>query len=57
MKKDDPASLAMKGAYVATLKDIDEERKAKAREWLEEASKKGIEGELYRVLDDRYGLP
>ncbi len=57
MKKDDPASLAMKGAYVATLKDIDEERKAKAREWLEEASKKGIDGELYRVLDDRYGLP
>ncbi len=54
MKKDDPASLAMKGAYVAALKDIDEERKVKAREWLEEASKKGIEGELHKVLDDRY---
>jgi len=57
MKKDDPASLAMKGAYVASLKDIDEERQAKAREWLEEASKKGLEGELHKVLDDRYDLP
>lgn len=54
MKKDDAASLAMKGAYVAALKDLDEERKAKAREWLQEASRRGIQGELHKVLDDRY---
>lgn len=56
LNKDDPATLAMKGAYVASLKDLDEERKAKAREWLEEASKKGIAGELHKVLDDTYDL-
>jgi hypothetical protein len=54
LKKDDPLSLAMKGAYVAALKDVDEERKARARQWLEEASKKGVEGELHKVLDDTY---
>jgi hypothetical protein len=56
LNKDDPASLAMKGAYLASLKDINEEAKGKARQWLEEASKKGIEGELYKVLDDTYDL-
>lgn len=56
LKKDDPASLAMKGAFVASRKDASEEHKAKARQWLEEASKKGIEGELHKVLDDTYEL-
>jgi hypothetical protein len=56
LNKDDPVSLAMKGAYLATLKDLDEERKATARQWLEEASKKGVEGELHKVLDDTYDL-
>jgi hypothetical protein len=44
----------VKGAYIASLKDAEEEHKAKARQWLEEASRKGIEGELYKVLDDTY---
>ena len=56
LNEDDPASPAMKGAYLASLKDLDEERRAKARQWLEEASKKGIEGELHKVLDDTYDL-
>jgi hypothetical protein len=56
LNKDDPVSLAMKGAYLASLKDLDEERKATARQWLEEASKKGVEGELHKVLDDTYDL-
>ncbi len=56
LKKDDPVSLAIKGAFVASLKDLDDERKAKARQWLEEASQKGVEGELHKVLDDTYDL-
>jgi hypothetical protein len=56
LKQDDPVSLAMKGAYLATLKDLDEERKATARQFLEEASKKGIAGQLHKVLDDTYDL-
>ncbi len=56
LNKDDPASPAIKGAYLASLKDADEEHKAKARQWLQEASKKGIEGELHKVLDDTYDL-
>lgn len=56
LKKDDPVSLAVKGAFVASLKDLDDERQAKARQWLEDASKKGVEGELHKVLDDTYDL-
>jgi hypothetical protein len=56
LKKDDPVSLVIKGAFVASLKDLDDERKAKARQWLEEASQKGVEGELHKVLDDTYDL-
>lgn len=56
LKKDDPVSLALKGAFVASVKELDDERKAKARQWLEEASRKGVEGELHKVLDDTYGL-
>jgi hypothetical protein len=56
LKKDDPVSLATKGAFVASVRNLDDERKAKARQWLEEASKKGVEGELHKVLDDTYDL-
>ena len=56
LKKDDPVSLVIKGAFVASVKGIDDERRAKARQWLEEASKKGVEGELHKVLDDTYDL-
>ena len=56
LTRDDPASLAVKGAYLATLKETDDQRRAKAREWLEEASRKGVEGELHKVLDDTYDL-
>jgi hypothetical protein len=56
LKKDDPVSLAVKGAFVASVNGIDDQRKAKARQWLEEASKKGVEGELHKVLDDTYDL-
>ncbi len=56
LKKDDPVSLVIKGAFVASVHGIDDERRAKARQWLEEASKKGVEGELHKVLDDTYDL-
>jgi hypothetical protein len=56
LDKDDPVSLAVKGAYLASLKETTDERKARARQWLEEASQKGVEGELHKVLDDRYDL-
>lgn len=54
LNKDDPVSLAVKGAYLATLKDSTQTQRAKAREWLEEASRRGVEGELHKVLDDTY---
>ena len=36
------------------MKDTRRRGRAKARQWLEEASKKGVEGELHKVLDDTY---
>lgn len=56
LDKDDPVSLAVKGAYLASLRETSDERQARAREWLQEASQKGVEGELHKVLDDRYDL-
>ena len=56
LKKDDPVSLAVKGAFVASLKDANDEQQSKARQWLEEASRRGIEGGLQKVLDDKYDL-
>ena len=56
LDKEDPVSLAVKGAYLAALKETTDERRARARQWLEEASQKGVEGELHKVLDDRYDL-
>lgn len=56
LKKGDPVSSTIKGAYLASRKDLDESQKARARQWLEEGSKKGVEGELHKVLDDQYDL-
>lgn len=56
LKKDDSVSATIKGAYLASLRDLDGERRTKARQWLEEGSRKGVEGELQKVLDDRYDL-
>jgi hypothetical protein len=56
LDKEDPVSLAVKGAYLAALKETTDERRTRARQWLEEASQRGVEGELHKVLDDRYDL-
>ena len=55
LSKEDPVSLAMKGAYVATLKGADAQQLAKARQWLQEASSKDQDiVDLEKVLDDTY---
>jgi hypothetical protein len=56
LTEDDPASLAVKGAYLASLRETDDQRRANAREWLEEASRGGVPGQLHQVLDDTYDL-
>jgi hypothetical protein len=57
LNQDDPVSLVVKGAYLATIQDVGEERLARAREWWQDASRRGVDiGELEKVIDDTYDL-
>ena len=55
LDQENPVSLVIKAAYLASLKDRRDDRLAKAREWFQQAAAKGMEiGDLARVIDDAY---
>jgi hypothetical protein len=58
LDQDDPVSLVLKGAYLATLPDAREDRLAKAREFWQQAADQGIAevGDLHQVIGDTYDL-
>jgi hypothetical protein len=57
LDQNDPVSLVSKAAYVASLKDASDDQLAKAREWFQEAAKRGVDiGDLAKVIDDTYEL-
>jgi hypothetical protein len=56
LDSNDPVSLVLKAAYLATQQETRDDRLAKAREWLREAAGKGVDiGDLEKVLDDDFG--
>jgi len=55
LDKNDPVCLVAKAAYLASLKDARDDRLAKAREWFQEASNRGVDiGDLGKAIDDQY---
>jgi hypothetical protein len=57
LNQNNPATLAQKAAFLATLKNASPEQVALARQWFQEAAGRGAAfGDLGPVLDDKYDL-
>jgi hypothetical protein len=57
LKKDDPVSFVLKGAYLATEKDAGPDRVTRARDFFAEAGRRDASfADLGKVLDDTYEL-
>jgi len=57
LDQEDPVTPLLKAAYIASLKDAKEDELAKAREWFQEAARRGVDiRDLAEVIDDTYDL-
>lgn len=55
--KNNAVNLVLKAAYIVSLKKPKADYLAKAREWFQEADKRGVDiGDLVTVIDDTYDL-